>query len=865
MANRHRIKTWLGSAFLLLTPLAHGCGDDDGPDDPAADASTDAARPDAASDASVDSTLPAPPDATASDATTPDASGSDAGLDAAQPAAADTWAVTSAGRLLRFSRVDGNITSSVALTGIAAGETLLGVDVRPSNGEVIALVRVDAGNAGKLYVVDPATGTATLKATLAADGADASEPYTAIAGASFGVDFNPVADRLRVVSDTGQNLRINVESGATTTDGALTPATAGVSAAAYTESFGATCRTRLLVVDGTNRKLLLQDPPNDGRLTEVAVLGDVGTVHGFDIQTSSAGVNTAIYAATASDGERVGTFDLTSGAAGASVKLALNAGETLRAVLAELPTTAPVQARGELLATTTGNKLISFNRGAPGKLCSSVAITGLATETILGADVRPADKALYVLSSAGKLYTVADSGAATLKSTLTADPTDATAPFTTLPEGEYGVGFNPSADRLRIVSSTGVNLRANVDNGNTFTDTDLVQGSTGPGSVSATAYTNTFAGTRYTTMFGIDSNSDNLVRVGGDPADGATCANNTNPNCGAVFVVGALGANVTGVNGFDIDPVNGVALAAVRVGDAAGSTLHVVSLTTGAAAAATGTIGGGELVNSLTFAAAPTLTAWVATGDGKLISFAPSAPGTALATLTLSGLQANEVLLGIDVRPLDGKLYGTGSSGRIYSIDTTTGAATVSSQLTAATGQTFTGLRDATWGFDFNPVADALRMVNPNADNLRILPSVRTAGAAGATFVDTALTVDSDVTGAAYTNGFAGALATTLFVIDGVHGRLLRQGGPDGMPSPNGGVLTEIGTTGLGVTSTGGVNFDIVGGHNGVALAAFTAPDNTTSLYSINLGVGLASAYNPTANAIAGPTAALRGLALTLR
>ncbi|MET0287906.1 MAG: DUF4394 domain-containing protein [Polyangiales bacterium] len=827
-----------------------------------------------------------PGDANLPDAATPGDAGEP---DSSLPAVGDTWALTSSGRLIQFARGTGAITKSVAVTGLGAGETVLGVDIRPANGNVVVLTRVDAGGAGKLYTVDPATGAATVKATLAADAADQTEPYASITGTTFGVDFNPVADRLRVVSGSGQNLRINPETGATTTDGALTPTIAGISAAAYTESFGAACRTRLLVVDGANRKLLLQDPPNDGRLTELATIGDanLGTVTGFDIQTTAAGANVALIAATASDGEHVGTVDLATGAVSANVKLTLEANETLRAVFAEPPATAPTQARGELVATTTGSKLISFNRGAPGKLCSSAAITGLgAGETVLGADVRPADKLLYVLSSGGKLYTVADTGVATLKSTLVADPTDATAPFTTLGVDAYGVGFNPVADRLRIVSAGGGNFRVNVDNGNTTTDTTLVQGSSGTGSISATAYTNTFAGTRYTTMYGLDTNSDNLVRVGGNPADGVACPNDTNPNCGATFVVGPLGAtagNVTGLNGFDIDPVNGVALAALQVGDAASSTLLAVNLTTGAAAlptgTANGTIGGGEAVNSLSFATAPTLTAWAATSDGKLISFAPSAPATALSTLTLTGLQADETLTGIDVRPLDGRLYGTGSTGRIYAIDTTTGAATVSATLTAATGQTFTALPASTWGFDFNPAADALRMVNQALDNLRILPSTRTAGAAGATFVDTALTgapgtpvsANSSFSGAAYTNNFAGASATTLFVIDALNGRLLRQGGVDGAPSPNAGVLTEIGTTGAGVTSTTGANFDIVGGHNGLALAALTNAGGVTTIYSINTGVGIATGFNaPTTpptenNAVGGVTGALRGLALTLR
>jgi hypothetical protein len=65
------------------------------------------------------------------------------------------------------------------------------------------------------------------------------------------------------------------------------------------------------------------------------------------------------------------------------------------------------------------------------------------------------------------------------------------------------------------------------------------------------------------------------------------------------------------------------------------------------------------------------------TASNKLISFNRDLPGTVRTTATVTGLQSGENLLGIDFRPVDGKLYGVGSTGRLYTIDTTTGAATV--------------------------------------------------------------------------------------------------------------------------------------------------------------------------------------------
>jgi hypothetical protein len=144
---------------------------------------------------------------------------------------------------------------------------------------------------------DATTGAATLKSTLTADPADTSSPYTGLSGTSFGIDFNPVVDRLRIVSDSGQNLRVNVDNGAVTTDGGLNVGgtlRTGVVEAGYTNSFGATCRTTLFYVDATTDKLLTTSDPNNGVVTEVGALGvNASVASGFKISTASDGTNTA--------------------------------------------------------------------------------------------------------------------------------------------------------------------------------------------------------------------------------------------------------------------------------------------------------------------------------------------------------------------------------------------------------------------------------------------------------------------------------------------------------------------------------------------------------------------------------------------
>ena len=131
---------------------------------------------------------------------------------------------------------------------------------------------------------------------------------------------------------------------------------------------------------------------------------------------------------------------------------------------------------------------------------------------MVGIDFRPADGKLYALTSTARLYTVdANTGAATLKATLAADPADATAPYAGLVGTTNSVDFNPVADRLRVLSETGQSLRINVDTGATTTDGEVNRAGT-PATVVAAAYSNSFAGTTTTTLFDLDANSDVLAR-----------------------------------------------------------------------------------------------------------------------------------------------------------------------------------------------------------------------------------------------------------------------------------------------------------------------------------------------------------------
>jgi hypothetical protein len=143
-----------------------------------------------------------------------------------------------------------NIQSGVFVQDLGGAE-LLNIDFRPSTGELYGLTTDD-----RIVTLNPDTGAILGSQALS----------TTLNGTSFGFDFNPEVDRIRVVSDTGQNLRINPADGSVIVD---TPLTAGsnIVGAAYNNILGGT--TTLYTIDSLADTLNIQNPANSG--TQVLV------------------------------------------------------------------------------------------------------------------------------------------------------------------------------------------------------------------------------------------------------------------------------------------------------------------------------------------------------------------------------------------------------------------------------------------------------------------------------------------------------------------------------------------------------------------------------------------------------------------
>lgn len=474
-------------------------------------------------------------------------------------AVGDTVALTVSGSVLSFDRATpATLKGSIALSGLLPNEKLVGLDVRPADGLLYAL-----SNQARLYTLNAATGVATFKAALMAAAGD-DNPYTALTGSQFGVDFNPVADRLRVVSDTGLNLRIDVTTGSAITDGVINGAAAVITASAYTNAVAGTTSTQLYSLDAASGQVYLQDPPNNGTLTAPMALGGTfAGANGFDIDARN---NTAYAALTSAGSTALYTVPLTAGSTATRIGT-IGTGEALTGMALIQP------ANPKVYALIEGARLASFDPAAPATLSASVPISGLVSgESVLGIDFRPANGKLYALTSTARLLTVdADSGASTVVATLSADATDATLPYNGLGNAaRFTVDFNPAADRLRVISDSGLNLRINADTGATTTDGAINRAGVPP-LVAGGAYSNSFAGTRSTVLYDLDAAS-------------AVLAQQVPPNDGTLVNVGALAVPFSGAASMDIaGGANGLVLAALRTGAGGPYTLYTVSLTTGAA------------------------------------------------------------------------------------------------------------------------------------------------------------------------------------------------------------------------------------------------------------------------------------------
>ena len=226
---------------------------------------------------------------------------------AAAPATLPIVGLVDGTALVGFSTDDVNLRDSRQVTGLTGDKRLVGIDYRVQDGKLYGV-----GDAGGVYTIDDAGAASKVK-----------QLSIELDGQNFGVDFNPAANALRIISDTGQNLRQPFADPAakTANDKALTnpaapPATGtipalGAASAGYTNNDeDKATGTALFVLDTKADRVSIQSPANSGTFAPMGALGvDAGPTAGFDIYNAPAGSSTGMMAlATLNVGGNYGLY-----------------------------------------------------------------------------------------------------------------------------------------------------------------------------------------------------------------------------------------------------------------------------------------------------------------------------------------------------------------------------------------------------------------------------------------------------------------------------------------------------------------------------------------------------------------------------
>ncbi|MCA8968825.1 MAG: DUF4394 domain-containing protein [Planctomycetes bacterium] len=242
-------------------------------------------------------------------------------------------------------------------------------------------------------------------------------------------------------------------------------------------------------------------------------------------------------------------------------------------------------------------------------------------------------------------------------------------------------------------------------------------------------------------------------------------------------------------------------------------------------------------LTALVSVASPTAFAqdfFLTTEDMHLVRVNVGLPGRAVSDSLITGLAKDEKILGIDFRPASVAnqpvLYALGSSHRIYRIDVTNGVAT------AAISALSPALNGTSFGFDFNPTVDRIRITSNADQDLRAHPDTGAVVAVDGTLAyaasDAKFGLNPNIVASAYTNSRANATTTVLYGIDSNFDTLVRQ------DPPNAGVLNTVGSLGINVGEN--VAFDVAGTDDKGYLVVTSPGQNVSSsaLFEVDLTNG---------------------------
>ncbi len=223
-----------------------------------------------------------------------------------------------------------------------------------------------------------------------------------------------------------------------------------------------------------------------------------------------------------------------------------------------------------------------------------------------------------------------------------------------------------------------------------------------------------------------------------------------------------------------------------------------------------------------------------------LVSFNSTTPGSVNMVGNFTGLVTDQSVRTIAIQPSTHTMYAISAnvsliSFQLYTVNPTTAALTP-----VGPGFNLSGSAKPTMSFD--PVSNEIRVATHDGRNYR----VSTAGVLLSHDTNFAYVSGDpnffhvpDTTGIAYTNNFSGATTTTLFGWDDFNDSLIRIGGPNGNPSPNGGSATTINIPASPLKYHSGMGISISSA-TGTLYVSHDDPATGTSmgLYTRNLTTG---------------------------
>jgi uncharacterized protein DUF4394 len=212
------------------------------------------------------------------------------------------------------------------------------------------------------------------------------------------------------------------------------------------------------------------------------------------------------------------------------------------------------------------------------------------------------------------------------------------------------------------------------------------------------------------------------------------------------------------------------------------------------------------------------------TCTNSLVQFGSGNPGTLARNVTITGMTAGASMLGIDFRPSDGRLYGVGSDSRVYTIDTTTGAAT-------AVGGAFTpGVSGEHFGLAFSGAQDRLRLSSVEGNqNLSLDPSTGAVASDDPALAFVAGDPNAGGNPAISALAYRETDGSTLYAVDATANALVTV-------DPATGGLTTVGGFGFNVYLCSGFDIDA----DGTGYASLST-DNGSELYTVDLATGAAA------------------------